>query len=462
MTEPSNQPTPGRRVAAAVVRRPDITVVLAVLLPLLTVATLLLVRPDSPDSATEPPELTALTRSTIVCPGGATQAYLSTTSEASGTVAVRVGTATDDSAAQLTAHSLTTVTGDGPVVVTGEKGLAPGLIGGVFASPLAAASCREPIPDQWFTGVGAGAHHSSVLELVNPDAGPAVIDATLIGQDGIVDAPELRGVAVPARGVVQINLANTVPRRDELALQVMTSRGRVFATVRDRYDQLGAGAAARDWLPGQLAPATSNLMLGLVAGTGQRSLVIANPGQDETRASVQVVTKDSVFTPKGVEDITVTPEAVTRVSLSQLLPKDALQDAVGLLVTSPAPVTTTVRSFVDGDLSHAVPGEPITSSAVLTPTGKKKVMLAGAEGAGTVTVVARDKAGKQVAKEHIDVVAQRGFTFSLPAVATLVEVTARGTSVLGSVVVTGEGATVVPLVELVTDSLVPQVRPGLY
>ena len=157
-------------------------------------------------------------------------------------------------------------------------------MGGVFATPLAAAPCREPIPDQWFTGVGAGAHHSSVLELVNPDAGPAVIDATLVGQDGIVDAPELRGVAVPAQGVVRINLATTIPRRDELALQVMTSRGRVVATIRDRYDQLGTGAAARDWLPGQSAPATSNLLLGLPSGAGQRSLVIANPESDETRA----------------------------------------------------------------------------------------------------------------------------------------------------------------------------------
>ena len=46
MTDPSDQPTPGRRVASVVARGPDITVVLAVLLPLLTAGTLLLVRPD--------------------------------------------------------------------------------------------------------------------------------------------------------------------------------------------------------------------------------------------------------------------------------------------------------------------------------------------------------------------------------------------------------------------------------
>ncbi len=461
MSEPSNQRASGRRIAAAVVRRPDVTVVLAVLLPLLTVATLLFVRPELTDLPTQPPDRTALSRLTLVCPSGAPEASLTTTADIGGTVMVREGKDSDESSTQLTPRAIATVLGVGPVVVTGEDDLAPGLVGGVFTNPLAAAACREPIADQWFTGVGAGAHHSSVLELVNPDAGPAVIDATLVGRTGVVDAPELRGVAVPARSLVRINLATTIPRRDELALQVMTSRGRVLATIRDRYDQLGAGAAARDWLPGQSAPAMSNLMLGLAPGSGQRSLVIANPGLDETRASVQVVTKDSVLAPEGVEDIVVEPETVTRISLSQLLPRDALADAVGLLVTSPLPVTTTVRSFVDGDLSHAVPGASVTSSAVLTPTGKKKIVLAGAEAAGSVTVTARDKAGKQVAKQQVDVVAQRGFTFSLPPETRVVEVEARGTSVVGSVIVTGKGAAVVQLVELVTDSLVAQVRPGL-
>jgi hypothetical protein len=468
MTEPSSEPTAGRRIAAAVARRPDVTVVLAVLLPLLTVAALLLVRPETPGRAIDPPERADLTRSTIVCPGGATRTSLSTMSETSGQVSVRVGEGTDDTddtdetRVDLTPRATATVQGEGPVVVTGEGALAPGLVGGVVASPLAAAACREPVSDQWFTGVGAGARHSSVLELVNPDAGPAVVDATLVGQNGIVDAPALRGVAVPARGVVRIDLATTIPRRDELSLRVTTSRGRVSATVRDHYDQLGAGAEARDWLPAQPAPDTTNVLLGLVPGAGQRNLVLTNPGPDETRAAVQVVTGESVFTPRGVEDIIVTPESVRRVSLSALLPKDALRDAIGLVVTSPAPLTSTVRSFVDGDLSHAVPGVPVTSSTVLTPTGRKQVVLAGAEAAGTVTVVATDESGRRLRRQRVDVTAGRGFSVSVPPEAALVEVTARGTSVVGSVIVTGDGAAVLPLTELVRDSLVAQVRPGLH
>lgn len=460
MTDPTSPPTRGRRVAAVARSRPDVTVLLAVVLPLVTVGALVLVRAQSQEIAAAPPERTALTMSTIVCPGGA-QAALSTMSETPGEVAVRAADADEAEGVALTPGAVTELPGEGPVAATGEGNLAPGLLGGVFASPLAAAACHEPASDQWFTGLGAGARHSSVLELVNPDAGPAVVDAVLVGADGPVDAPELRGVAVPARGVVRIALATTIPRRDELALRVTTSRGRVSATVRDRYDQLGAGAAAADWLPAQLAPATSNLMLGLVPGDGLRNLVLSNPGTDETRASVKVVTKQSVFTPKGAEDIIVPPGAVTRDNLSELFPADALKGAVGLLVTSSAPLTSTVRSFVEGDLSHTTSGVPVTSAAALAPTGDKRVTLAGATGAGTVTIIARNQSGGRVTRQRIDVAADRGFTVSVPPEATLVELESQGTSIIGSVVISGDGATVIPLTQLVRDNLVAQVRPGL-
>ena len=214
-------------------------------------------------------------------------------------------------------------------------------------------------------------------------------------------------------------------------------------------------------MAGQAAPATTNLMLGLVSGSGQRNLVLTNPGTDETRAVVQVVTRDSTFSPKGVKDVVVAPEAVTRVSLKKLLPKDALSDAIGLVVTSPAPLTATVRSFVDGDLSHSVPGVPVSSSALVTPIGNKEIVLSGATTAGTVTIVATDKSGHRVAKRRVDVVADRGFTVPLPDQATLVEVTSSGTSVIGVVVVSGDGAAVLPLTQLVSDSLIAHVQPGL-
>lgn len=443
-------------------RRLDVTTVLAVVLPLLTVAALALVRPDVTTTAATPPEETALTRAVVICPSGANEAALATNNGAAGPVDFLLGGR--EGTADVTATGVTTVTGGaGPLVVRAEGDLAPGLVAGRFASPLASAECRAPAPDQWFTGLGSGARHTSVLELVNPDAGPAVVDATLYGVSGVVDAPELRGVAVPGRGVVRLSLAELVPRRDELALQVTTSRGRVAASLRDRYQQLGTGGAAEDWLRSQDAPATSNLLLGLAPGAGLRTLVLLNPGDDETRARVRVVSEESVFSPAGLEEVILAPQSVTRVSLTEMMRGPAGEGTLGLLVDSPEPVTATIRTYAGGDLSHAVPGAPIASpTTVLTPTGDKQVVLAGATQAGTVSVTARTADGEVVGEERIEVVAGRGYLVSVPARAVLLTVTPRRTDVVGSVLVTDDdGAAVIRLREQVTSGLIGSVRIGL-
>ena len=58
---------------------------------------------------------------------------------------------------------------------------------------LAALDCPRPRRETWFTGVGGGAEHTSVIELVNPDDGPAVADITVLGRAGPLDAADLRG-----------------------------------------------------------------------------------------------------------------------------------------------------------------------------------------------------------------------------------------------------------------------------
>lgn len=458
---PAPTPTPaaGRSRSR---RRFDVTTALALALPLLTVGALALVRPEVAAPAATPPQETALTRAVVVCPSGAPEVAVATGNDTEGTVDYLLGDR--EGSADVVAGGVTTVSGrKGPLVARAEGDLAPGLVAGRFESPLAAAECRPPAPDQWFTGVGSGARHTSTLELVNPDAGPAVVDATLYGVSGVIDAPGLRGVAVPGRGVVRLPIAELVPRRDELALHVTTSRGRVTASLRDRYQQLGTGGAAEDWLRSQAAPATGNLLLGLAPGSGLRSLVLLNPGTDETRARVRLVTGRSVFSPAGLEEVVLAPQSVTRVSLTDLLRGPAGEGALGLVVDSGTPVTATLRTYAGGDLSHAVPGSPITDpTTVLTPTGAKQVVVGGATRAGTVTVTARTADGTVVGEEKIEVVAGRGYVVDVPRRAVVLTVTPRRTTVEGAVLVTdGGAAAVIGLREQVTSGLVGAVRPGL-
>lgn len=446
--------------------RPDVTTVLAVLLPLLTVAALLLVRPDVPTDGPRPPEQTPLTRAISICPSGDPEAYLTSVSDVGGAVDFRLGDR--EGTARVAPGRVTTLDGgEGPLVVRADGEVAPGLLAGRFSTPLAAAECRPPASDQWFTGVGSGARHTSVLELVNPDAGPAVIDATLYGVGGIVDAPDLRGVAVPGRGVVRLSLAELVPRRDELALHVTTSRGRVSASIRDRHAELGTGGASTDWLGDQPQPATSNLLLGLAPGPGLRTLMLLNPSDTETRARVQLVSRQSVFSPSGLEEVVLAPQSVTRVSLSDLLETSAAEGALGLLVDASRPITATVRSYAGRDLSHAVPGLPVADPAtVLAPAGDKQLLLAGASQAGSVSVSAMAADGTVLAEERTEVLPGRGYVVDLPRRAALVTVTPRQAEVVGSLLVSDtdgsdRGATVIRFRPQVTSGLVASVRPGL-
>ncbi|WKN47567.1 DUF5719 family protein [Nocardioides sp. Arc9.136] len=464
MSTPSRRATrstPGasRRVAL------DVTVVLAVLLPLLTGGAVLLTRTEAPSQPDTAPTETALGAASVVCPAAAAPTLVTTASGSAGTVTVGLGPDGRQQEVDVAEGAVATAPGadDEPVVVRAEDDLAPGLVAGRYDErPLRVAECAAPAPEQWFTGVGAGTGHSSVLELVNPDNGPAVADVVVTGRSGLVDAPALRGVAVPGGSSVRLDLGEVVPRRDELSLHVTTQRGRVFSAVLDRVDELGAGPRAEDFLPPQAEPATALTLLGLPVGSGRRTLVLANHGDSEVRAGLRVVDERSVFAPEGLEEVRIAPQSVARVQLGATLGPLVGDGALGLVVEATGPVTATLRSFVGGDLAHAVPSEPVTEPTVaVVPPGRKRLVLSGATSTGVVEVVARDAAGEELASKRVEVAPDRGFVLGLPARAVHLTVTPDRTPVVGAVVAATGGAGVVRLHELVRSGLVPAVRPGL-
>ena len=74
-------------------------------------------------------------------------------------------------------------------MIRGSDDLAPGLLGlrsGV--APLTAQDCSVPSSEQWFTGVGAGADHDSVIEL---DVGDPWGFGGTFGDDDAIEAAKL-------------------------------------------------------------------------------------------------------------------------------------------------------------------------------------------------------------------------------------------------------------------------------
>jgi hypothetical protein len=453
-------------------RRFGADLVLAVVLPVACALALALLHPDRDQPSGEPPVETALTSASLVCPSalpgpGSDVLGVSTLGAEPGTkVRGEVQVGLGDSAAPVKVRSRrvsAATPGSGPAVVEAEGDVAPGLVAGRSQSaPLAAVDCAPPAADRWFTAAGADPTHDSVIELVNPNAGPAIADITVRAPNGVLDVPALRGVAVPGRTSTRIDLGQVVPRRGELSLEVHTSRGRLAAHVVDTRDELGTGASAQDWLPSQADPAEENVLLGLVKGPGERTLVLANPGADEVRATVKVITPTSVFAPSGVEPVRVAPDATESLSLDDVLAQAAKDGATGVLVESTGPVTATLRQVAGEDLS-LLAGAPALegAAAAVLPTGAKRLLLAGPDAVGVATVTAYAANGKQLAEQRVELAPDTGADVALAEDASLVTVTPERTSVRAAVLLSGTGTAVVPLRELVLTGLVPDVRPGV-
>ena len=445
-------------------------VVLAVLLPLACALVLLVVRPDRGQPDGGPPEPTPLTEASVICPGalpgpdllGVSTLGADPGAETAGEV--RVGLGDEVTPLRLRSRRVSRApVGAGPVVVTGTDALAPGLVAARSRSaPLAAVDCAPPVAEQWFTAVGAAATHDSVIELVNPNAEPAIADITVRSPGGLIDLPALRGVSVPGRSATRLDLGQVVPRRGELSLEVRVSRGRLAVHVVDTYDELGAGTRAEDWLPAQPEPAATGLLLGLAPGPGERRLVLANPGASEVRVNIKVVTPTSVFAPSGVDPVRVAPDSTESVSLDDVLAQAVKDGAIGLLVEANGPVTTTLRQVTGGDLA-LLTGTPAldAATAALVPAGTKRLLLAGSDAVGVATVTAYTDRGKVLEEQRVELVPGAGADVTLPDGASLVTLVPERASVHAAVLVSGSGTAVVPLRELVLTGLVPDVRPGI-
>jgi hypothetical protein len=449
----------GRRADLRARRRPDALTVASVLIPLLTVGALALVRPVDVEPGDRAPETVALERSDVVCPssGGRSGAVrLGNADGESGEVVVRRGTRSSD----VDLEGSPEVPARGAVTVRAAGELAPGLVAGRVAG-RAGTACVRPAPLQWYVGVGAAPEHSSVVELVNPDSGPAVADVFVHGPDGPVDAPRLRGVTVPGNSTTRLDLATTVPTRDELTLRVEVGRGRLGVFVLDRIDELGLGADSSDWLAPQAEPGTRLHLTGLGPRGGERILVVANPSENEARVRLELATDESEFAPAGAEDLRVPAGAVRTLDVGDLLVSRPARGARALVLQSSEPVLGTLRTLADGDLTHAVGTSALVErGATVLFDGAKEMVLTGAADDGEVTWRLSDAAGERVRERSVSLTAGQSAAVGLPEWARVLDLTAGGTGASVAVVGTGNDRLTWPIPELQVSSSVPDVRPA--
>jgi hypothetical protein len=461
---PGPDPTPnrhggGRHGAVAPSRT---SLVLAVVIPVVTLGALAATSGEpAPLPGPVPPKDTALTSLQVVCPPPITGGAVSVSNARnSGEAKLRMGD--EQSTVTVDQDKTTLVDAASSVVVDGRGALAPGLVAGrIDEKSAAATSCVAPQPDYWFTGVGSASIHSSELELVNPDAGRAIADVEIYGDNGVLPIDAVRGVTVPGGTATAIDLAETAPDRSELTVHVTVTRGRLGASMVNR---IAADGSYADWLPPQAEPASSTVLLGLADGKGERQLVVANPSDDQARVQIKVIGSDSTFAALGLDELSIPPQSVSVTDVGDVVGDAVAKEESGLLVTSTVPVTSGLRSVVGSpaeDLSHAVAGTPVHEAALLLPEGKATLVLAAPTEADSVNVTSYDAGGKLLGTDRVAVKRLTCAALDLPRKTALVDVRAEGTPLPGAVrVVTHSGVVTLPLQELVLRGLVPAVSAG--
>jgi len=457
-----SEPRPGsggRRAAETSTTTRPVSLVLAVALPLVVVVAALLVNGDPvPPPGAAAPSRAPLTSLQLVCPGasGGSIGIGTVQPGVGGGISLHLGGS--HRSAKVTSNRVTWVGEPAPSVLDGRQGMAPGLIASrVDERRAAAVGCHEPRPESWFTGVGAASIHSSTLQLVNPDSGPAIVDVTVYGTDGVViDVGDLRGMTVPGGTVTTIDLSAKAPSRSELAIRVSAARGRIGASLLDSFSERTSTA---DWISAQYEPSLTNTLVGIASGTGTRTLVVANPSDSEARVQVRIIGTRSTFAPEGFAEISVPPESVVVRNVDRYIGTSSTRDAVGLLVTSTQPVTAAVRSLVSDELSSAVAVEGFTQAGLVVPDGKAVLMVAAPNEAGSAQVTAYSAGGKRLLDTRIAAKRLTGATLDLPDGTAYVLVQATNSSLHGAVRVTSSrGVVTLPLVDAVTTGLIPDLR----
>ncbi|WP_411082490.1 DUF5719 family protein [Streptomyces sp. cmx-18-6] len=218
-----------------------------------------------------------------------------------------VGTATGRLAPGWAAQQTTKVTAGG----------ARGLLG---------VSCTAPDTNFWFTGASTARSRQDYVHLTNPDDTAAVADIELFGPKGAVASEVGDGITVPARSSVALLLSTLTDETvDDLTAHITTRSGRVGAVILTADD--GSGS---DWLTASADPAATLVMPGIPADATSVQLVAFAPGDDDADVKVQLMGKNTTFSPAGNDSLHVKSRMTATVDL-----KDVTRDEPGSLRLTP-------------------------------------------------------------------------------------------------------------------------------
>ncbi|KIC65372.1 DUF5719 family protein [Pseudarthrobacter phenanthrenivorans] len=126
----------------------------------------------------------------------------------------------------------------------------------------AAASCSQPLNDQWLAGASTVVGRTSVLALTNASSTPATVSLELFGSGGQIQAPGSRGLLVAPGTTRSVVLAGLAPNEAQLSVHVRSAGGPVAATIQQSVLR-GLTPGGVDFISPGTAPALRQVMTGV-------------------------------------------------------------------------------------------------------------------------------------------------------------------------------------------------------
>ncbi|WP_026925710.1 DUF5719 family protein [Granulicoccus phenolivorans] len=299
---------------------------------------------------------------------------------------------------------------------------------------LSVSRCLTPSTEAWFAGVYSSENARSEIELINPDSAQATVDLQFFGADGERAAPGGRGITVDAKSSRVVAVESLFTSDTPTSVHLTTSIGRVAAVVRQRTSDRTA-ATGTDWLAPATLPRTSQVIPAVPGGTGERELVVANPGERRTTARVEIITADGTVAPADADQLDVNARSTATIRLDAGL-KEA---AAAVRITTDQPVIASVRAVSADDVAFTAAADPLQGRAVAaigTADGVAGTLQLSntADTTAVVPVTAFDESG-EVGRADVEVPAHGTATWSIPGTGSAVLVDAgQLTGLYGGVV----------------------------
>ncbi|MBI3429574.1 MAG: hypothetical protein HY050_05885 [Actinobacteria bacterium] len=211
---------------------------------------------------------------------------------------------------------------------------------GVWAG---ASLCLAPQGDQWFVGGSGDVTSKGRLVVVNSGLSEAIVDVAVWSERG---AQSGKVLTVPANSSVRVPLDSLAAGQVSLTLRVSSRSGRVNAFLIDERKK-GLQNLGGDLVGSAEFPRTDFVISGIPQQTiggksGSHFLRVLTPGNTDANIRVELISKDGVFAPIGLDDRNVVQGQVTDIPLNPTINASVFS----LRIRSDQPIVAAVYSVL--------------------------------------------------------------------------------------------------------------------